>query len=91
MKTRKKTNQYIMDDHPDSNNVLLFMKYSKCKTLNELINLPEESIVLLLERYIDSAKAKGLLSKKLQTIFYFFTVNNVKFCRSDGLLNVPPY
>jgi len=69
-----------------------YLKYSKCKTLDDLINLPLDKTTELINDYmftILSINTDNVVVNKMVALEYFYEVNEIKIILKGYIFEIP--
>ena len=85
-------NKWVIRENPTSVMVLQYLKYSKCKTLDDLINLPLDKTTELINDYmftILSINTDNVVVNKMVALEYFYEVNEIKIILKGYIFEIP--
>ena len=85
-------NKWVIRDNPTSVMVSQYLKYSKCKTLDDLINLPLDKTTELINDYmftILSINTDNVVVNKMVALEYFYEVNEIKIILKGHIFEIP--
>ena len=92
MKTNQWEVTYTYQKTQRSVMILQYLKYSKCKTLDDLINLPYNQTKELLDdymKYIMTINRDNVVRNKMYAIDHFYKVNGTKITLTGDLFEIP--
>jgi hypothetical protein len=72
--------------------ILQYMRYSKCKSLDELINFPLDKIGEMLDEYMSyimEINTENVVTNKMYVLQRFFEVNDIKIILKGYLFDIP--
>ena len=85
-------NKWVIRENPTSVMVLQYLKYSKCKTLDDLINLSLDKTTELINDYmftILSINTDNVVVNKMVALEYFYEVNEIKIILKGYIFEIP--
>ena len=85
-------NKWVIRENPTSVMVLQYLKYSKCKTLDDLINLSLDKTTELINDYmftILSINTDNVVANKMVALEYFYEVNEIKIILKGHIFEIP--
>jgi hypothetical protein len=87
-----KINVWTLEKNQRSAMILQYMKYSKCKSLSELINFPLDKIGEMLDDYMSyilSINTDNVVRNKMYALDHFYEVNDIKIILRGYLFDIP--